>query len=187
MPFGDRFNRPDLGTGPRGHRVRRTFGFIDLSGFTNFAVTHGDDRAVEQLSIFRAAVRSVGSATGIRVAKWLGDGAMLVGLDAAGLISALLRIKALVEHNAELSVHGGVASGDVILFEGDDHIGSVVNLASRLADLAEPGQILAPVDTLNGLSRSHAVLGPRQIPGFDEPVEVADLALVPALVESYNL
>lgn len=167
--------------------MRRAFGFIDLSGFTAYGFAHGDDRAVEQLSIFRAVVRAVGSATGIRVAKWLGDGAMLVGLDAPSLISAMLRIKARVEQNSELSVHGGVAQGDVILFEGDDHIGGVVNLAARLADLAEAGQILAPVDTLQGLGRSEAVLGLRSIPGFDDPIEVADVALVPALVESHNL
>ncbi len=172
----------------RSHRVRRSFGFVDLSGFTTFSATHGDDRAVEQLSLFRAVLRSVGSATGVRVAKWLGDGAMLVGLEPATLVSAILRVKRrLAAEGSELAIHAGVASGDVILFEGDDHIGNVVNLAARLAALAKPGQILAPADLFHGLSRTNALVGPIQIAGFDEPIAVADLALVPALVESYNL
>ncbi len=177
------FDRPS-----RSHRVRRSFGFVDLSGFTSYAATHGDDLAVGQLSLFRSVVRAVGSATGVRVAKWLGDGAMLVGLEAAEVVSAIIRMKrTLAAEGSELLIHAGVACGDVILFEGDDHIGNVVNLAARLAELAQPGQILAPVDTLHGLARSGAVLGPMNIAGFDTPVEVADLALVPALVESHNL
>ncbi|MDA3039855.1 MAG: hypothetical protein O3C27_10080 [Actinomycetota bacterium] len=177
------FDRPS-----RSHRVRRSFGFVDLSGFTAFSATNGDDRAVEQLSLFRAVLRSVGSATGVRVAKWLGDGAMLVALEPATLVSAILRVKRmLAAEGSELPIHAGVAAGDVILFEGDDHIGNVVNLAARLAARAAPGQILAPADTFHGLSRSDALLGPIQIPGFEHPIEVADLALAPALVESYNL
>lgn len=172
----------------RSHRVRRTFCFVDLSGFTNYAAQNGDDKAVEQLSLFRATVRAVGSATGVRVAKWLGDGAMLVGLDPASLASAVIRIMRMMrDGGTELALHAGVADGDVILFEGDDHIGNTVNMASRLADLAAPWQILAPVETFNGLAKTEAFLGQRSIAGLDDPVEVADLALVPTLVESLNL
>lgn len=174
-------------TAARSHRVQRTFGFVDLSGFTNFAAQNGDDKAVEQLSLFRATVRAVGSATGVRVAKWLGDGAMLVGLDPAGLVNAVSRIMEMMKAGGtELALHAGVADGAVILFEGDDHIGNTVNMASRLADLAEPWQILAPAETFDGLSKTAAFLGPREIPGLQGAVDVADLALVPTLVESLN-
>ncbi len=128
------------------------------------------------------------SATGVRVAKWLGDGAMLVGLAPVEVVIAVMRIMQTLEQSgSELAVHAGVAEGDVILFEGDDHIGQVVNLAARLADMAEPGQILTSASLLPGLSRSSAVIGPRDIPGFDESVEVANLAKVPALVQSLAL
>ena len=59
-------------------RVARTFAFVDLSGFTQFTDLHGDDEAVAVLSQFRAALRATASDIGVRVAKWLGDGAMLV-------------------------------------------------------------------------------------------------------------
>lgn len=170
------------------HRVKRAFGFIDLSGFTHFTSLNGDDRAVEQLSEFRRIVRAAGTATGVRVAKWLGDGAMLVSVDTASLVVAINRImRAVRDSDIELPLHAGVSEGNVILFEGDDHIGTAVNLAARLADLAASGQILARSDLFPGVSRTHAVVGPVQIAGFDEPIEVADLALVPTLVEALNL
>ena len=42
-----------------------------------------------------------------------------------------------------------MASGDVILLEGDDYVGRAVNLASRLCDIAEPGSLLAAADDLD--------------------------------------
>lgn len=172
----------------KSRRVRRTFGFVDIGGFTHYANVYGDDKAVEQLGQFRAIVRAVGSASGVRVAKWLGDGAMLVSTEAPALVSALLDImRRMQSSDAELPVHAGVAEGDVILFEGDDHIGVTVNLAARLAGMAESWQIFAPIDTLQGLRGTNAVIGPLEVAGFDEPIEVADLARVGALVEALNL
>lgn len=170
------------------HRVLRTFGFVDIGGFTSYANAEGDDRAVEQLSRFRSIVRAVGSGTGVRVAKWLGDGAMLVSLEPAALVSAVLDImRGMRNEQLDVSLHAGVAQGQVILFEGDDHIGSTVNLAARLADEAGPWQILAPVNTLPGLANTNARIGPLTVPGFPEPVDVADLALVESLVSALNL
>ncbi len=181
---------PDLGfpnTGA-GRRVHRTFGFLDLGGFTHHANVAGDDSAVAELTVFRSIVRAVGSASGVRVAKWLGDGAMLVGVETPALVSAVLEVmRRMRRADMALPLHAGVARGDVILFEGDDHIGVTVNLASRLADLAESWQVLAPSDTLQGLAGTDAVVGSLHVPGFAEPVEVADLALVSSLVEALNL
>ncbi|MEZ5227914.1 MAG: hypothetical protein R2710_14945 [Acidimicrobiales bacterium] len=122
-------------------------------------------------------MRAAGSATGVRVAKWLGDGAMLVSVDTASLVMAIHRImRAVRDSDIELPLSAGVSDGNVILFEGDDHIGSAVNLAARLADIAQPGQILARSDLFPGVNRTKAVVGPVEIAGFDGPIEVADLA-----------
>ena len=170
------------------HRVLRTFGFVDIGDFTAYSNREGDDRAVEQLSEFRAIVRSVGSGTGIRIAKWLGDGAMLIGLEPVSLVSAILDIMARMRQaELELSLHAGAAEGHTILFEGDDHIGSTVNLAARLADAAGPWQIFAPVDTLPGLAGTRAVVGPLEIQGFPDEVDVADLTRAEALIRAWNL
>jgi len=74
------------------------------------------------------------------------------------------------------SVHGvrGVASGDVILFEGDDHIGQAVNLAARLSDLAGPDEILAPAFMQTSLLVNTTAVphGEHHVKGIATPVEI---------------
>jgi hypothetical protein len=62
-------------------RVPRTFVFVDLSGFTRYAEEKGDLAAGDVLSAFRAVAREVASDRGVRIAKWLGDGCMVVAMD----------------------------------------------------------------------------------------------------------
>jgi adenylate cyclase len=124
-------------------RVERTFSFVDISQFTKFTDTRGDAAAVAALSEFRSVIRDVSSRHGVRIDKWLGDGAMFVCVDTAPLVHAVLDVESrLVEENFPLPLRAGIASGLVILFEGDDYIGTPVNLASRLCADAEPGQVL---------------------------------------------
>ncbi|MET0902278.1 MAG: adenylate/guanylate cyclase domain-containing protein [Acidimicrobiales bacterium] len=131
------------------HRVRRTFAFVDLCGFTDFVDDYGDDGAVQELQNLRAAVREVTPLFGVRVEKWLGDGLMLVGVDSEPLVGAALAIEQRHSKTGRLDLRGGIASGAVILLEGDDYVGRAVNLASRLCDIAPPGQLLAATDDLD--------------------------------------
>jgi len=124
-------------------RVARTFAFVDLSGFTQFTDLHGDDEAVAVLSQFRAALRATASDIGVRVAKWLGDGAMLVSVDTASLVEATVSLADQFADDGLLPLRTGLSMGDVILFEGDDYTGGAINLASRLCDLAQPFEVLA--------------------------------------------
>ena len=128
------------------HRVHRTFAFLDLCSFTDFVDEHGDTGAVRELQGLRSAVREVAPLFGVRVEKWLGDGLMLVGVDCEPLVGAALAIEERHSVACELELRGGIASGAVILLEGDDYVGRSVNLASRLCDLAAPGQLLAVDD-----------------------------------------
>ncbi len=122
--------------------VVRSFGFIDLSGFTAFTREHGPHRAVEVLGEFRRVTRNVAAKRGVRVAKWLGDGAMVVGVDQGPTLALGAH---LIAHFArtDLRVRVGVATGTALLFEGDDYIGEPVNLAFKLCDAAQPGEMLA--------------------------------------------
>ncbi|MED5582836.1 MAG: hypothetical protein VYD67_00480, partial [Actinomycetota bacterium] len=63
-------------SGDEYRRVDRTFAFIDLSGFTSFIDSEGDGAALEVLHDFKSAVRQLAARKGVRIAKWLGDGAM---------------------------------------------------------------------------------------------------------------
>ncbi len=128
-------------------RVARTFGFIDISGFTSFTDQQGDAASVARLAEFRVVVREVASHHGVRVDKWLGDGAMFVCVDTGPLVAAVLDIEMrLAESGFPLPLRAGIAAGMVILFEGDDYIGTPVNLASRLCTDALPGQTLVTAE-----------------------------------------
>ena len=159
-------------------RVERTIAFIDLSGFTSFTDVQGDDRAVEVLSAFRSIVREIASARGVRIAKWMGDGAMLVGVEAEPLMEALVDIEHRSAAAVPLALRAGVTSGPVILIDGDDYIGHAVNVASRLCDEAAPKEVLAPADAISALLVNTATepIGPRDIPGLAQPVEVVRLS-----------
>ena len=60
--------------------LERWFAFVDVCGFTTFTERNGTPAALEVLTRFRSAVRAVTGRRGVRVLKWLGDGAMLVGV-----------------------------------------------------------------------------------------------------------
>src|SRR3954468_17132045 len=74
-------------------RVPRTFSFVDLSGFTNYTAAYGDDAAGRILGTFRALVREVASERGTRVAKWLGDGCMIVSIDQEAAIEFVMDLE----------------------------------------------------------------------------------------------
>lgn len=163
---------------PYEHRVTRTIAFIDLSGFTQFTHDHGDEAAVLALKFFRDVTREVCTRRGVRIAKWLGDGAMMIGVEAEDLAECITEIgQIFADHDAALPLRAGVATGPVILFEGDDYIGSIVNLAARLADRAAPGQLLAPKDFMSAMmvNTEATSLGPMNINGFSEPLEIVSL------------
>jgi class 3 adenylate cyclase len=160
-------------------RVPRTFVFVDLGGFTNYTAGHGDDAAGRILSTFRSMLRDVASRRGVRIAKWLGDGCMMVGMDQADAIAAMLDLEAMAGTAlAPLTLRVGVATGHALLFEGDDYIGSAVNLAARLCDAAGPFEVLIPADQLEKAPDGVTVTphGLMTLRGFPAPFEVVELS-----------
>jgi adenylate cyclase len=131
-----------------GLRVTRSFAFIDLCGFTDFVDARGDADAVVELRCLRSAVRDVAPLHGVRVDKWLGDGVMLVGVEVEPVVGAVIGVEQRFRREGRLALRAGIATGPVILLEGDDYVGRAVNLASRLCDQAEAGQVLAAQDGL---------------------------------------
>ena len=135
--------RPDeLPSGDQHLNVDRTFVFVDLAGFTSFTRDHGPHEAVKRLGEFRRIARNVAAKRGVRVAKWLGDGVMMVSVDPTAAIAFGAH---LVDHfhGTDLNLRVGLASGIALLFEGDDYIGEPVNLAAKLCAAAQPGEMLA--------------------------------------------
>ena len=161
-------------------RVFRSFAFIDLSGFTALTEIDGDERAVAILSTFRSMVRDICSRRGVRIAKWLGDGAMLVGVETTPLIAATLEMQVAVRRaDQAIAVRCGLAADHVILHEGDDYIGHAVNVAARLCDLAPGGEVWAGANIVEHLPRWGAVLSEGEVPirGLEQPLWVSRLGL----------
>ena len=129
-------------------QVDRTFAFLDLCGFTAYTEAQGNGAAVAVLADFRSALREAGAEHGVRVTKWLGDGAMLSGVDPASVIVCSMVVRDHVADHGPLPLRGGIARGTVIMFEGDDYVGGAVNLAARLCRAADPNRILAQAEIL---------------------------------------
>lgn len=162
-------------------RVDRTFAFLDLCGFTEFTDRNGDEAAYDVVTGFRTAVRQVAAERGIRIAKWLGDGVMLVGVQPEDLVEAVVDIEVLVElAKSRLPMRAGIARGPVMVIDGDDHIGRPVILASRLCDLADPHQVLAERGTVAPLMANvdEQALGPKAVKDFGQQVDIVRLVPV---------
>lgn len=122
--------------------LERWFAFVDVCGFTSYTERYGTPAALAVLTRFRTAVRGVTGRRGVRVLKWLGDGAMLVGVEPGPVIAAVCELGLRFEED-NFDIHAGIAGGHVLLFEGDDYIGPAANHAARLCEAADAGEILA--------------------------------------------
>jgi adenylate cyclase len=166
-------------------RVHRSFAFVDVSGFTALTEVEGDERAVDVLTAFRALLRDICARRGVRIAKWLGDGVMLVCVDTRPLLETILELHyvvGVVGAVETVSIRSGLTSGDVILMEGDDYVGHCVNVASRLCDLAASGEALAAPSVMGHLpswgetlSETHVTLR-----GVEKPVPASSIRMAPS-------
>jgi adenylate cyclase len=165
-------------------RVRRTFCFLDLCGFTPFTDEHGDQQAVAVLGHLRAVLRAEAENHGVRVTKWLGDGAMLSGVEAEPVIRCAALVRDVLQTDGRLQVRGGICEGKVIMFEGDDYIGAAVNVAARLCSQAVPGQLLLTGGTAPSVPAELAPvsLGAITMPGVSQAVEVVAIEPMPLRV-----
>jgi adenylate cyclase len=154
-------------------------GFADISGYTRLAGGLDPAALSSLLSRWESVAYDTAAAHGTRIVKTIGDEVMFVGLPGETVLSAVaLRDAAGTDGLPPLRI--GAASGLVIPRDGD-YYGPVVNLASRLTDIADPGEVLVPADLVAELDA--AVLsgvrfeprGARSLRGIGE-VEVFSVA-----------
>ena len=116
--------------------------FVDLAGFTRLTSERGDESAVDAAASLQRHADATATRHGGRLVKLLGDGAMLRLADARVGVDAALDLVETMSGEGALSSHAGVHTGPVI--ERDlDVFGQTVNVASRIADAAGPGEVLA--------------------------------------------
>jgi adenylate cyclase len=118
-------------------------GFVDLVGYTALSQELAPEELGALVTRFEELAYDAVAEYAGRVVKTIGDEVMFVTADAAGAARIALR---LTERSAvdELlpEARAGLASGTVLAQEGD-YYGPVVNLASRMVELARPGSVLA--------------------------------------------
>jgi adenylate cyclase len=120
--------------------------FLDLTGYTAVAEEHGDQAAAELASGLAGVVNQAAQAHNGRAVKWLGDGVMFHFTDPGRAILAALDLIEQTEHAIRVPARMGINAGTVIAQEGD-YFGSTVNIAARIADYAQPHEVLVSEDT----------------------------------------
>lgn len=158
--------KPSLGGGRRVVTVL----FVDLHGYTAYSETHSPEEVVDMLNRFFGVVVRVVLQEGGHVNKFEGDAALCVfGApdDQPDHAERALRAAAHVpiaigQLPGDPDAGVGVATGEAVAgYVGTAHryeytvIGDVVNVASRLCDLAKtrPSQVLAAAETVSAAGR----------------------------------
>jgi adenylate cyclase len=117
-------------------------GFADMVGFTMLSQHLGDEELAAVVSRFEELAHDTVVALGGRVVKMIGDEAMFVVQTATGAAEIGLALAEAYAGDELLSdVRVGLAIGPVLVQDGDFY-GTVVNLASRLVGVANPGTVL---------------------------------------------
>src|SRR3974390_505329 len=101
--------------------VDRAFAFVDLCGFTRYIAANGEHAAIDALTRFRSLTRGIAVRRGVLVAKWLGDGAMIVGLEVGPTVATAAELIGRYD-GSTLALRGGFAHGQALIVDGDDYI-----------------------------------------------------------------
>lgn len=144
-------------------------GFVDLVGFTRLSASTDPEGVGSVLSAFEElASRASGRAGDVLLAKTIGDAVMLVGGSPDEVATALLHT--VTEHPEDLEEvdrRAGMSFGEVLVREGD-YVGTTVNTAARLTDVARPGSLVVAPETAEVISDDWHTsrLPPRRLKGL---------------------
>jgi len=160
-----------------------TFLVADLAGYTALTEAHGDAQAADVAAAFFDEVRSVMADYGAQEVNTAGDAIIVRAPDAGNAIHLAARILGdFAQRDRTLGVRIGMHTGTAVS-RGGDWFGSAVNMASRIADLAQTGEALLSTATRQAAADAvdESQLRPRgrtELKNVHDPVEL--LVLVPA-------
>jgi adenylate cyclase len=127
-------------------------GFVDLVGYTALSQELEPEELGELVTRFEELAYDTVAEHAGRVVKTIGDEVMFVDVEIANAARIALR---LTERSAVDPVlpdaRAGIAAGSALSQEGD-YYGPVVNLASRLVEIARPGTVLVSSEVREGLA-----------------------------------
>lgn len=168
--------------------MQHTFLFADLAGFTALTEAHGDEAAADVADAFVQGMRELLAAHEAREVKTMGDAVMVHVTDAHRAVCLAERaIGDLGVRHGALGVRVGMHTGPAVR-RHDDWFGTTVNVAARVAALAEPDEVLLTDAALRAAHPLPAApllraLGPRALRNIAEPVVLHALR-VPARIEA---
>ncbi len=152
--------------------------YVDLSGYTRLVQTHTPEEVSDIIARFFAIVEEEVTRTGGFLYQKLGDGALCIfgyprtieDTAERALLACSALLKRMPELGMDLDVHGGVATGKILVVPGREvrFVGPPMNLAARLQSIAPRGVFLVD-ETTRHLTRHAFRFSPaeeRDIPGF---------------------
>ena len=151
--------------------------FVDLVGFSDWALDAGDDDALVLLRrVFQALEPAVAASRG-RVVKRLGDGLMAVfpGSQLAfdAVTDAQLRLAGVEVAGCRPQIRAGIHSGRPRAI-GGDYLGVDVNVAARLMQRAGAGEVLVTDAACIGLDADRVSVRRKKSFLFARPKGVPD-------------
>jgi adenylate cyclase len=154
--------------------------FTDLEGFTAYTDKHGDRAALEILTDHQREAGAAVRRNGGRIVKHIGDGLMCTFPDANAAVRGALD---LVRAGAgPLRVRAGGHVGDAVMIK-DDLIGHAVNVAARVTETADGGQVLVTADMVVAAGPiPGAAYGPgrsRRLKGISDRVTIHEVRSAP--------
>jgi len=164
----------ERGIAHRPPRQPPAIAFLDLAGYTKIAEEQGDLAAAEVASDLATVVHSAAQTHRGRPVKWLGDGVMFHFDDPAEAIRCGLDLVEEAEKAVSVPARIGINAGAVIVQEGD-YFGRTVNVAARIADHAQPREVLVSEEAkqLAGLTDvSYDLVGDVSLRGISTPVRI---------------
>jgi adenylate cyclase len=150
------------------HHVPVTLCFIDLTGFTRYTEEEGDMEALDVVENFVETVESTlpPEAT---IVKTIGDEVMVVSPDPASLTEWAVGLMGRFHQRPQPRV--GIHYAQAVYRDGD-YFGTHVNLAHRVVNRAQAGEVLVTdrvSEALRGRGLSCDPIGEVTLRGFPEP------------------
>ena len=152
-----------------------TFVFADLAGWTALTEAHGDADAVRIITEFEIRVRELLPQHHAEEVKSIGDAVMIRVDEPLDAIKLGLDISERLSAPRAPPVRIGMSTGPAVSRNGD-WFGRTVNLASRVAAAARPGEVLLTETTRQALTELDGLQlqprGKRRLRNLADPVAI---------------
>ena len=148
--------------------------FLDITGYTRLTHERGDEAAADLAAGLGRLVHRTAMERGGRPVKWLGDGVMVYFRDPGpGVLAALEMVEGVIAAGLP-PAHVGLHAGPVLFQEGD-YFGQTVNVASRIAEYARPGEVLVTQEVVDASAETGVrfnEIGPVELKGISGVVHL---------------